>query len=159
MYMRVMPSDSKPLQGPIFLFAIKRDAEISGTLFALSQNDLGGNSGSFPAHPGTPGSLMSPIVVESLPIVIIVQAVGSAEQDFVDLSAQGVSHKFKKFLSYLVGDLHACLICIHVLYPLSSRHHAQGHEGPSQRATGLAVPGNPARQGVPCHKGGLISDI
>lgn len=71
-----------------------------GTLISLSQDDLSGNSGSFTAYSRACLPGMTPIVVEHLSLLIIVQAVGAAKENLMDLSAYGVSYTFKKFFRY-----------------------------------------------------------
>jgi hypothetical protein len=75
------------------------------------------------------------------------------------LCTQRMSHPLEESLPYLIGELHARLIGVEILYPLPSGHHADSHKGTDQGAAGLAIAGNPSRQRAPCHKGGLVSDL
>ena len=102
---------------------------------------------------------MTPVLVEPFPVLIIIQMVRAAEQNFVDLSTQGMTNPLKKFGSYLIGEFHARLISIKILYPLSARYHAKGHECTGQCSAGLTVPGYPSCQGTPGHEAGFVSDV
>ena len=105
---------------------------------SLPQDDIGGDAGGGRTDDGAPLLPVSARLVEGFQLCRIVQMVGPAELDLVDLGAERVSDFLLEAEVHLRARDPRLLELREIFQPLAPHLAADGHQAPRQRTAGLA---------------------
>jgi hypothetical protein len=97
--------------------------------------------------------------VELLSLLIIFQAIGSAQETLVDLGAQSVPYAPLEFLSQFNGTFHTSLVGIDIFNLLAARYHTKAHQRTGQGTARLRGTGYTCCEGAAGHEPRFIPDV